>query len=70
LRRLPGLDLDVVTFAYFVALNDPVGFDFLARLSVDLLIFDTVSGISVDLMEADLLALGCCRKQRHGARHE
>jgi len=51
-------DLDVFALGDFVALDDLVRRDFLAGLLVHLAVADAVAGLAVDLVEADLLALG------------
>src|SRR5512133_3421023 len=46
-----------LTFADFVALNDIGGIDLVAGLRIDLPIPDAVTGLLIDLIEADFLAL-------------
>src|ERR1700730_169902 len=62
-RRLRAPRVDIVALADFVALDDICGIDFVAGLRINFAVFDTTAGVLVELMEADLLALGCSRKQ-------
>src|SRR4029077_19294158 len=51
-----GLDVDILTLADLVALDDLSRIDLLSGLGVHLPVFDAVAGILVDLMEADFFA--------------
>ena len=68
--QLLGSQFEVFALADLVALDDVGGFHLLAALGVDLAVFDAVAGILVELMEADLLALGGRRIQGDRTRHE
>jgi hypothetical protein len=65
-----GLELDVVAFGDLVALDDVACIYLLAGLRIDLAILDAMAGALVDLMEADLLALGGGREERDRTRDE
>src|SRR3984885_1038933 len=66
--QLFGLQLDVLPLADLVALDDIPGLDFLAGVGIDLAVFDAVSGIFVELVEADLFPFRSRREQRNRAR--
>src|SRR5262249_16565401 len=68
--KLLGVELDICAFADLVALDDLLRIDFLAGLCIDLAILDAVSGILVDLMKADFLALRCGWEQGNRTRHK
>src|SRR5262249_29924924 len=55
--ELLGIDLDVCVLANLVPLDDIVGVHVLAGDRVDLALLDAVSGLLVELVEADFLAL-------------
>src|SRR5262249_60137537 len=55
--KLFRLYLNVFTFADFVALHDVGWIHFLAVLRIYLAVSDTIAGLFVDLIKADLLSL-------------
>ena len=55
--KLFGLNLNVLTFADFVALDDVGGINLLSGFGIYLAVFDTVAGALVDLIKADFLSL-------------
>jgi hypothetical protein len=62
----PGLlppGLDVIALADLVALDDIGGLYLVPALGINLAILDTVAGVLIDLMEADLPALRRSRKE-------
>src|ERR1700730_16444892 len=61
--ELLGIKLNIVALANFIALNDICRIHLIGRFGIDLTVLDTVAGFLVELMEADLLALGGDRKQ-------
>ena len=63
-------DLDVGIGIDLVSLHDVFRRDFFPGLGVDLLVFDAVSGRSIDLVEADLFRIGRGGKQGDGAGHK
>jgi hypothetical protein len=68
--ELFGFELDVLALADLVAFDDVVGLDLAPSLCIHLLVLDPVAGLLVQLMEADLLALGRGREQRDRARDQ
>ena len=62
--------LDVGVGIHLVALDDVVVRDFLARVGINLRVFDPVAGLLVDLVEADLLGIGSGRVQSDRAGNE
>ena len=63
-------NFDVLSLADLIAHDDIVVIDLSTRHGIDLAVFDPVSGVFVDLMESDLLALRCCRKELDWTRHQ
>src|ERR1700730_9059600 len=61
--KLLGIKLDVIALADLVAFNDVGGLDLIPVLGIDLAVHDAVPSLLVELMEADLLALGGGGKQ-------
>lgn len=59
--------LEVLTLAHLIAFDDVGGLHLVAALCVDLLIFDSMAGVLVDLMEADLFTLARSREKRDRA---
>jgi hypothetical protein len=55
---------------HLVAFDDVGGLHLIAALCVDLLIFDPMAGVLVDLMKADLLSLAGRGEKRDWARDE
>jgi hypothetical protein len=53
----PRFVLDVFAFTDLIALDDVGRIHLVARLGVDLAVFDAVAGLLIDLMEADFLSL-------------
>src|SRR5713226_8943727 len=58
-----GIEFDVLALADLVAFDDVGGLDLVPALGINLAILDTVAGVLIDLMEADLLALRRSRKE-------
>jgi hypothetical protein len=63
-------NFDVLSLADLIAHDDIVVIDLSTRHGIDFAVFDPVSGVFVDLMESDLLALRCCRKELDWTRHQ
>jgi hypothetical protein len=61
--ELFSFEFDVFALADLVALNDVVGLDLAPRLGVDLFVLDSIAGLLVQLVKANLLALRCGREQ-------
>src|SRR6185437_3785388 len=53
-----------------VALHDVFGSDFVAGIGIDLDVFDAVTGLAVDLVEADFFGVRRRRVKRDRAGHE
>ena len=62
--------LDVGVGIHLVALDDVVVRNLFARIGVNLGVFDTMAGLLVDLVEADLLGIGSGRVQSDRAGNE
>src|SRR3954447_23982940 len=62
--------LDVGVGIYLVAFDDVVVRNFLARVGVNLGVFDPVTGLLIDLVEADLFGIGSGRVQSDRAGDE
>jgi hypothetical protein len=60
----------MLALADLVALDDVIRIDLTAGLGIDLAVLDAVAGLSVELMEGDLLALGGRGEQRDRAGDE
>jgi hypothetical protein len=61
--KLFGLDLEIFALADLVALDDVGRLHLVAALGVDLLVFDPVTGVLVELVKADLFALAGRREK-------
>src|ERR1700722_11876131 len=61
--KLLGIKLDIVALADLIALDDICRIHFIGRFGIDLAVLDTMASLLVELMEADLLAFRCGRKQ-------
>jgi hypothetical protein len=61
--KLLGIEFDIVALADLVALDDICRIHFIGRFGIDLAILDAVAGFLIELMEADLLAFRCGRKE-------
>ncbi len=68
--ELLGIKLDILTLADLIALDDVLRRHLIASFSIDLAIPDPVTGLFVELMEADLLAFGRGWEQRDRTRNE
>jgi hypothetical protein len=64
--ELLGFQLDVPTLGDLVALDDLVRPDLVPGVGVDFPVLDPVTGVLIDLMEADLLPLRHGRKRAIG----
>jgi hypothetical protein len=58
----------IFALANLVPLDDVSGFEFIATFRINLAIFDAVTSVLVEVMEADLLAFRRGRKQGDGCR--
>jgi hypothetical protein len=56
--ELLGIKLDIFTLSDLIALDDICRIHLIGRFGIDLAVLDTVAGFLIELMEADLLALG------------
>jgi hypothetical protein len=61
--ELLGIELDIVALADLVPLDDICGIYFITGFGIDRAVLDAVAGALVELVEADLLAFRCGRKQ-------
>ena len=61
---------DILSLADLITHDDILVIDLFTRHVIDLAVFDPVSSVFVDLMESDLLALRCCRKELDWTRHQ
>src|ERR1700730_9060142 len=61
--ELLGIKLDIFTLSDLIALDDICRIHFIRRFCIHLAVLDTVASFLVELMEADLLALGGGWKQ-------
>jgi hypothetical protein len=68
--KLLGIKLDVVAFANLIALDNVCRIDLISGLRIDLAVLDAMPCILIELMEADLLAFRCGRKQRNRTGNE
>jgi len=64
------IDLDVFPLADLVALDDVGGIDLVPGFGIHLAVLDAMTGLLVELMEADLFTLRCRRKERDRAGDE
>ena len=56
--QLFGIELDILALTHLISLDDFVLRHFIAGFGIDLAILDPVTGLFVELMEADLFAFG------------
>jgi hypothetical protein len=68
--RILGCELDVLVFGDLVAFDDVRLLDFVARLGIHLAVANAVTGLFVELIEADLLPLGSRRIKGDGTRDQ
>src|SRR5215475_13848403 len=65
-----GIDLEVLVLTDLVAFDDVIGVDFFFAVGIDLAVFDPMTGLFVDLMEADFFALRRRGEERDRTRDQ
>src|SRR5262245_34289906 len=65
-----GIDLEVLVLTDLVAFDDVIGVDFFFGVGIDLAVFDPMTGLFVDLMEADFFALRGRGEERDRTRDQ